>query len=295
MNGVIPIMEKYTIKDFGRDFPDDKSCLQWLANNRWPNGIHCPKCDAVTKHHIMEKRRSFSCQVCGHHVHPTAGTIFHKSPTPLTDWFYATFLMASTRCGISAKQIQRELGVTYKTAWRMCHLIRKRLDEGVHPLSGNVEIDETYIGGKRPGKRGRGADHKTAVMGSVERQGKVNALAVPNVKTKTIMPFIQNSVLPHGNIIHTDEFNIYNSLTTLGYDHRRVYHAARVYVQGTTHTNTIEGFWSLVKRGINGVYHAVSPKYLQNYLTEYSYRYNHRHDEQPMFISFLARIGSELE
>ncbi len=159
-------MERYTLKQFMLEFPDDAVCLAWLKNYRWADGIYCEKCGRVTKHHLVLSRRSFSCQECGHHVHPTANTIFHKSSTSLTQWFYAVFLMASTRCGISAKQVERELGVTYKTAWRMCKLIRDRLADDSDPFkgdNGDVEANETYVGGKTlGGKRGRDAEKKTA-------------------------------------------------------------------------------------------------------------------------------------
>ncbi|MBN1680749.1 MAG: transposase [Anaerolineae bacterium] len=120
-------MQRYTVRDFQNDFPDDEVCIEWLKNHRWPNGIHCEQCDKVTKHYYIASRKSYSCQECGHHVHPTAGTIFHKSRTPLSLWFYAIYLMALTRGRVSAKQIERELGVTYKTAWRMAKLIREAL------------------------------------------------------------------------------------------------------------------------------------------------------------------------
>src|SRR6266566_5194523 len=137
-------MKKYTIRDFDRDFPNDDACLEWLKNYLYPDGMHCKHCDRVTKHHKVVSRRSYSCDNCGHHVHPTAHTIYHKSPTPLTTWFYAIYLMASTRCGISAKQIERETGVTYKTAWRMFKQIRSMLEEDI-PIGGkgcSVEMDE---------------------------------------------------------------------------------------------------------------------------------------------------------
>lgn len=124
-------MQKYTIRDFEREFPTDDACLDWLRGFLYPDGIHCKKCDRVTKHHRVASRRSYSCDYCGHHVHPTAGTLYHKSSTPLRLWFYATYLMASTRCGISAKQLERELGVTYKTAWRMFKQLRSLLSEGL--------------------------------------------------------------------------------------------------------------------------------------------------------------------
>jgi transposase len=146
-----PAMKSFAKKDFDRKFPDDATCLEWLKSYLYPEGIFCDKCKRVTKHHRVISRPSYSCDYCGHHVHPTAGTIFHKSPTPLTTWFYAIYLMASTRCGISAKQIQRETGVTYKCAWRMFKQIRSMLEENI-PVGGKgkgVEVDEMYYGGRR--------------------------------------------------------------------------------------------------------------------------------------------------
>lgn len=287
-------MERYTLRHFMNEFPDDAACLEWLKNRRWADGIYCEKCGRVTKHHLVISRKSYSCQECGHHVHPTANTIFHKSSTSLTQWFYAVFLMASTRCGISAKQVERELGVTYKTAWRMCKLIRERLIDGGSPFSsdkGDVEVDETYVGGKtRGGKRGRGAEKKTAVFGMVQRQGSVKVTVVPNVKRKTVMPLLENAV-EKGAWVHTDEFMIYDNLPQKGYKHERIMHGLKVYVNGDVHTNTIEGFWALVKTGIVGVFHGVSPKYLQNYLDEYAFRWLYRKDATPMFRSFMNRLG----
>lgn len=134
---------KYTITDLRRDFPDDAACLAWLVDYLYPDGIFCDKCEKVTPHHAMRTRKSYSCETCGHHVHPTAGTIFHKSSTPLTLWFEAIFLMSATHSGISAKQLERTLGVTYKTAWRMFHQIRKMMGDDGKDLSGEVEMDET--------------------------------------------------------------------------------------------------------------------------------------------------------
>lgn len=199
--------------------------------------------------------------------------------------------MASTRCGISAKQLERETGVTYKTAWRMFHQIRKMLAEEREPLSGRVEVDETYVGGyRRGGRKGRGAsEHKTIVAGAVERGGGVIARVVPNVNTNTLEPFVQEKVLP-SSIVYTDEHTSYRRLNSLGYDHRRIHHSQKVYVIGDVHTNSIEGFWSLVKNGIRGVNHSVSAKHLQSYLNEYSFRYSRRFDTTPMFHSFLTQV-----
>ena len=283
-------MEKYTVNDLKRDFSDDASCLEWLKNYRYPGGIFCKKCGKITKHHLMTTRRSYSCQECGNHVHPTAGTIFHKSTTALTTWFHAIFLMASTRAGISAKQIERETGVTYKTAWRMFKMIRSRLAEKTSLFSGNVEADESYFGAKKHrGKRGRGSENKTAVLGIVERGGNIHAVVVPDAKSKTVLPIIAETVA-QGATIHTDEFHVYDYLKYLGYKHKQVNHARKVYCVGDIHTQTIDGFWGNVKTGIKGVYHHVSPKYLQSYLNEYAFRYNRRFDVKPMFKSFLHQL-----
>ena len=284
-----PKMQRYTIRDFEREFPNDDACLEWLREFLYPEGIFCKKCEKVTKHHKVASRKSFSCDACGHHVHPTADTIYHKSSTSLRLWFYATYLMASTRCGISAKQLERELGVTYKTAWRMFKQVRSMLEESDIPLSGEVEVDETYVGGKRKGTRGRGAAGKTIVAGAVERKGRVRAKVVPNVQAATLVPFIEARVLSESTVV-SDELGSYNRLSSKGYNHRRIYHAAKIYVDGDVHTNTIDGFWSLLKRGPAGVYHAVGADYLQHYVDEYSFRYNHRNDVQPMSKTFLRQV-----
>jgi transposase len=282
-------MNKFTIRDFDKQFPDDAACLEWLKNYLYPNGIECHKCKKVTNHYRVKSRPSYCCEYCGNHVHPTADTIYHKSPTPLKLWFYAVYLMSSTRCGISAKQLERELGVTYKTAWRMFNKIRTMLTEEGLQVSGEVEADETYVGGRRKGKRGRGAAGKSIVAGVVEREGKVIAKKVPNVKADTLVPFLTERTLP-ATKIYTDELPSYNQLGQKGYKHKRIHHAAQVYVDGDVHTNTIDGFWSLIKRGISGVYHSVSHKYLQNYLDEYSFRYNRRNSEESMFLAFLKQV-----
>ncbi len=283
-------MDKYTTQDFEKEFPNDDACLEWIKNYLWPDGIECLECEKVTKHHHVTGRQCYACDYCGHQVHPLADTIFRKSATPLRVWFQVMYRMASTRCGISAKQIQRETGVTYKTAWRMFKQIRTLLDEDTKPLTGEVEVDETYIGGVRQGKRGRGADGKSKVLGAAQRQGKVIAKVVPDVKRHTLVPFMAHNVNRDNTTLFTDEFPSYDHMARVGYKHLRIEHHLKVYARGNVHTNTIEGFWSLVKRGINGVYHSVSPDYLQSYINEYSFRYNHRDDESPMFQTFLNQI-----
>jgi transposase len=293
-----PKMLPYTLKDFQNQFSDEPTCLEWLRNYLYPDGIYCETCEKVTKHHRIASRPSYSCDHCGHHVHPTAGTIFHKSPTPLTTWFYAIYLMAQTRCGISAKQIQRETGVTYKTAWRMFKQIRSMLEEDGGPVGGRgkrVEIDEAYIGGRRKGGTGRpmaGDKVKTAVVGIVERKGRIKALVADDVKGSTLLGMVHENVLPKSTVF-TDELNAYHGIGHMpnrSYDHKRINHSAKVYVVGEIHTNTVEGFWSLLKNGLRGVYHSVGKGYLQSYLNEYSFRYNRRFDTQPMFLSFLKQV-----
>jgi transposase-like protein len=282
-------MDKYTTQDFEKEFPTDDSCLEWIKNYLWPDGIFCPECEEVTKHHKVTGRQCYACDYCGHQVHPLANTIFRKSATPLRIWFQVIYRMASTRCGISAKQIQRETGVTYKTAWRMFKQIRTLFGENFQHLTGEVEVDETYMGGMRKGKRGRGAEGKTKVIGAAQRNGKVVAKVVPDVRRHTIVPFTVQNV-DRNAVLFTDEFPSYDTMARVGYNHLRISHHDKEYVRGKIHTNSIEGFWSLVKRGISGVYHSVSPQYLQSYINEYAFRYNHRKDKVPMFKLVLGRI-----
>jgi len=284
---------KYTLKQFNEKYLNDDACLERIFKGRYPNGVLCPKCQRVTKHYKRTGLKVYACEFCGHSVSPTANTIFHKSDTPLRSWFYAMFLMSTTKTGISAKQLERELGVTYKTAWRIFKEIRKLMAENVSPLIGLVEVDETYIGGKRVGKRGRGASGKSVVMGMVERDGNAIAKVVPDVKSRTLLPMIERRIAKQNKtIIFTDELPSYKQVERLGYAHAIVQHAARQYVFGIAHVNTVESLWSTIKRGIDGVNHSVSPLYLQSYLDSYVYRYNHRHDETPMFLSLLERVCS---
>ncbi len=292
--------------EFDREFPDDAACLEYLVQQLYPDGIYCPTCERVTKHHRQKGRPSYSCQFCGHREHPMAGTIFENSATSLRLWFYAIYLMASTRCGISAKQLERELGVTYKTAWRMFNKIRSLFDQDGPAFDGTVEMDEVYWGGKakwmHQDKReeriqGRGSVGKTPVFGMARRKtsekkkdGRVAAKVVGDATADTLLPHVKEKVLPE-SVVYTDEWRSYDRLGKMGYEHSRVAHSQSIYVSGDTHTNTIEGFWSLLRRGIGGVYHAVSDKYLQSYLDEYVFRYNNRDaGGRGMFTAMLDRI-----
>jgi transposase len=282
-------MQKFTLKQFNEMFPDDGTCLDYLRHEWYPETIICEGCKREARYYRIKRRKVYGCEHCGYQISPTADTIFHKSPTTLTIWFYVIYMMAQTLGGISAKQIQRETGVTYKTAWRMCKQVRSMLFEDHTPFDGEVEVDESYFGGIRRGIRGRGAEGKTAVFGIAKRKGKLEARTVKNVRRNIILPIVDANIVK-GSQIYSDEFNVYQALPAMGYKHDTVSHAEKIYVLGNAHTNTIEGFWSQCKNGIRGVYHAVSAKYLQHYLDEYSYRYNHRDDIMPMFFSFLGRV-----
>ncbi len=285
-------MKKYSTKDFDRDFPTDDACLEWLKNNRWSNGIYCEKCEKITNHYRIHGRPCYSCEFCGNHIYPMAGTIFEDTRFDhLRLWFKAVAYMAVTRCGISSRQLSRDLGVTVKTGYRMWKQIRSVLAEGNGAkFFGTVEVDETYVGGKKRGKRGRGSENKTVVFGMVERKGRAKGVVVPDVKAKTLVPLIEANVLKDATV-YTDDLPSYNKLAYIGYKHRTIAHSQKIYVGGKDiHTNSIEGFWSQLKRSINGTYHHVTGEHLQEYVDEYSFRYSHRKDEQPMFLSMLKQV-----
>lgn len=291
----------YSIIEFMRDFPDDATCLNWLWMQRFSaEGEHaeCPKCQIERKFHRVAKRPSWSCDHCGHHIHPTAGTMFHKSSTSLQLWFYAIYLMTSTRCGISAKQLEREIGVGYKTAWRMLNLIRNELmaDDG-EQLSGDVEADETAIGGKPRGHRKMTneqaahwrEDTKVSVLAAVERDGKARAKIVPH-RGRTVLQGHLKKWLDTETILLTDEHPSYTGLDKHFLDHSVVNHSV-TYRWGSTHTNTVEGFFGNLKTSLRGTYKHVSRQWLQSYLDEFTFRYNHRNDERAMFETLLIRTA----
>ncbi len=294
---------RYSMRDFNNEFPNDSACLDYIAAQRLPEGIGmCPACKLERKHHRVGNRTAYACDHCGHHFYPLAGTIFEKSSTSLKTWFYAMYLMGSTRCGISAKQVQRETGVTYKTAWRMFNQIRTLLSEGDMQLEGpTVEVDEMYHGGVRKygtGRPMRGDKKKTPVVGIVQRRGLAIARVVKDVRGSTLLGQIRKHVVP-GSTIYTDQLRGYDGIGTMRtsdhkpakYRHYTIKHDRRIYVRGHVHTNSVEGLWSLIKRGIGGVYHSVSPEYLQTYLDEYCFRYNRRHEGNLQFKAILERAS----
>jgi hypothetical protein len=289
-----------TYTEFRRTFPDNGACLDYLRDRFYSPGTECPGCGKPSKFHRIKGRSAYSCQYCRHQVYPTAGTIFHKSTTSLELWFWSIFLMSSTRCGISAKQLEREIGTSYKTAHRMFKQIRSLLADDDGPLSGLVEVDETGVGGKpraavsRKGKSAA-AEHrvkKPTVVGMVERGGRVKARVVPNRGAVSLNRALNEHVLP-ASMIFTDEWAPYTRIASRYQGHKRIRHKERIYVDGDVHTQTIEGFFGLMKTGIRGVYHSVSSRYLQNYLDEYAFRYNERNSDEPMFWTILERVSKD--
>lgn len=279
-----------TITQFFRLFPDDDACLHHLFEVRYGSKPTCPKCGQVDTFHKLSNMPAYTCN-CGHHIHPMVDTPFERSRTPLQKWFYAMFMFTTTRNGVAAKELQRQLGVTYKCAWRMARLIREYMSwvDGDAPLGGKgapiVEADEHFVGGKDVGMGPQG--DKSIVFGMVERGGDVVTRVIPNRCEFTTTPIIKEFVRP-GSKLATDDWTAYRKLRAEGYRHESINHSKGQYVHGEWHTNTIEGFWSMVRRTIAGTHIHVSPKYLQTYLGEIEYRWNLRKKQHLMFPLLLA-------
>ena len=278
----------WTVQNFFKSFPDDDTCLDHLFKIRFGAKPACPKCGEIGKFHRLKKMPAYTCN-CGHHIHPMQGTPFALSRTSLQKWFYAMFMFTTTRHGVAAKELQRQLGVTYKTAWRMGHELRKYMakTDGEGPLGGTVEADETYVGGKVKGK-GRGyTGNKTVVFGMLERGGDVMTKVVSNVRKKTLQPIIKANV-EAGSTVHTDELKSYTGLNKAGYGHETVNHGAGEYVDGECHVNGMEGYWARLKLSIRGTHVHVSRKHLEKYVKEFEFRYNLRKTPELMFDRLLA-------
>ena len=269
-------------------FNSEETCTAHFERIRWPKGLRCVRCDGdrvsrlASQGKTGKERHLYYCADCDYQYSVTVGTIFHDSHLSLTKWFLAIYLMCSAKKGISAKELQRQLDTTYKTAWYMAHRIRLAMKEDdalIGKLSGVLEVDETYVGGSRKGPRGRGAANKVPVVGIKERTtGKIRMQAVENCSASVLKNFIREHAEP-GSEIHTDEFSSYLWLDSSQFTHRAVNHGETYvrYEDGkAVHTNGVENVWSLFKRGIVGVFHKVSAKYLPLYLNEFSFRFNNR-------------------
>jgi transposase len=304
----------YSLMEFIARFPDDEACLNWLWRTRFsPDGEHayCRKCDqerVFKRYATAQRRQSWTCTGCGLHVQPTAGPIFQGSATSLHLWFYAMHLMASTRCGISAKQLERELGVTYKCAWRIFNRIRNvAMADDTGPLRGDVEVDESSVDGKPrkphgqhpqlavgPSRRSEAQKlrerSRATVFAAVERGGRIKATVLPSRRGPRLKQQVIEWVEPE-SIVITDDWPAYHGLEAHFISHSRINHSAGYYVVGDTHTNTIEGFFGHLKPAIKGTYRRVSHRWLQGYLNEFVWRRNARLEPGSMFEQLLQRVA----
>jgi transposase-like protein len=282
-----------TIIDVHSLFSTDEKCRELLERLRWPNGPECPRCKTTQLARLSEKL--LYCKDCDYQFSVTAGTIFHDSHLPLLKWFVTTFLLCESRKGMSANQIKRTLGISYKTAWYLCHRIRKAMAGAHKPmLDGTVEVDETYVGGKyRGGFGGRGSGNKEIVIGIRQRGGDLRFFHAEDCKSGTLAKFIKESVSTDVDVLVTDDFGAYpNAMKHAGQDaakHKTINHSKKVYVQGDVYTNTVESAFSLLKRGIMGTWHKVSAKHLAAYLEEMTFRFNRRKRDD-LFIDTLRHM-----
>jgi transposase-like protein len=272
------VRQEYDLCKLMESFGGEDQCHEYLEDLRWPDGVNCPRCESKKISRIA-KRRQFDCDSCRYQFSVRVGTLFHDSKLPLWKWFLAVYLMIESKKGISANQMKRTLGVSYKTAWYLCHRVRAAMhDESTPLLSGTVEIDETYVGGKARGLGKGYVGNKTMILGAVQRGGRVRLRAMPekHATKKLTGEFVAENVAADAEFIYTDESVAYPDFTDWNTKHRRVNHAAEEWVNGQVHTNTVESVWSLFDRSVIGAYHKLSVKHLPAYLDEAAFRWNNR-------------------
>lgn len=282
-------IHQMTIPQWEKAFPDEDACKAYLARHRWAEGVYCPRCGATGAYELKARPFHWQCKECsvhGYRFSVLVGTIFENTNKPLREWFRVIHMVLTSKKGISSHQIYRIMGFgSYETALYMTHRIRAALvDKNFRKLMGIVEVDETFVGGDDENRhwnkkihRARQADpNKFIVIGAAQRKGNVVARVIENVRTETLEQFIAETVSTDVSLIATDDAGGYRDLARSGYRHGVVNHSKRKYVVGALHTNTIEGFWSLVKRGVMGTFHKVSRKYLPLYVAEFQFRYNNR-------------------
>ena len=282
-----------TLIEINEMFSTQERCVELLKRIRWPNGVECPRCHAeqVT---FLEGHDRFWCSECSYQFSVTSSTIFHDSHLPMQKWFLAVLLLCESRKGMSANQLSRMLGISYKTAWYLCHRIRAAMAEQERPmLDGTVEVDETYVGGKQKGfqdKPGHGRSKKQIVIGIRQRGGELRFFHAKDAKSGTLQRYIRDNVSEDVDVIITDEYNAYpNAMGTFKPRHETIKHKAGVYVRGNVHTNTVENAFSLLKRGIFGTWHKISPKHLAAYLDEMTFRFNRR-KRSDLFMDTLRHM-----
>jgi IS1 family transposase/transposase-like protein len=282
-------VHQLTAAQFDRLFQTEHDCIRYLVLRRWPEGIRCPRCGSERVYPVSTKPWHWQCYTCtkeSYRFSHLTGTIFENTNKPLKDWFRVIHLMLVSKKGMSALQLYRYMGFgSYKTAWLMCHKVRIALTEDIEQLGGIVEVDETLVGGKaekrhkdkRGGGKGGGTGigDKAIVVGAVRRKGNVVARVIGNMKNETLTAFVREAVSHKVSLLCTDQWAGYKKLAD-EYPLRTVDHSRGQYVAGVVHTQTIEGFWSLIKRGMIGTFHKVSKKYLALYVSEFQFRYNNR-------------------
>lgn len=291
---------EFSVREFFARFPNDEACLQHIMTVRFGGTtMDCPKCGVEGEFHKLRERRVYACPNCLHQIAPTANTILHDTRTPLVSWFYAMYLFCTTRHGVSGKELQRQLGVTYKTAYRIGQQIRDLTAKAQSfdaLLAGHIELDEAYVGGRRSGgKRGRGAPGKTIVMGLVSRDGPMKAVVIPDVKKDTLRDVVLDNVEP-GSVVSTDELYSYNLLTGDGFQHGAVKHGAKEYARYdyradvVHHVNTVEGFWRLFKASVRSTHVHISAKHMDRYLSEFTFRATNRDRVNGMFDLLVGAL-----
>ena len=290
-----------------KHFSDEDQARELFERLRWPDGPVCPHCGVEGQHYKLTPKEGsnrpvrlgvYKCKDCRKQFSVTVGTVFHGSRIPLTKWLLAIYLMCSSKKGMSAHQLHRSLGITYKSAWFMAHRIRKAMEQGplADKLSGVVEADETYIGGRRQGgKRGRGSENKTPVVALVQRKGKVRSAVMERLTGENLKGYIKDNVEARSTVM-TDELSSYKGLDQTFVKHGVIKHSTQEYVRGDVHTNTAEGFFSILKKGIGGIYHHVSKHHLPRYLAEFDFRYNAREltDAQRTVLAIVGVGGKRL-
>jgi transposase-like protein len=287
------LTENIDLAKLSIEFGSDEKCRQVLEQLRWPNGPICPRCQS--KATPIANRFQYDCDKCHYQFSVTAGTIFHDSHLSLWKWFLATLLLCEAKKGMSACQIQRTLGVSYKTAWYLCHRIRAAMTEADKPkLTGKIEVDETYVGGKGHGEgiRGRGTK-KRPVLGIRQRDGELRFFHAENVTTRSLEKFMRENISKDADVIFTDELSAYRGIAKrMGLKHQMVQHGIKEYVRGDAHTNSIESAFSLFKRGLRGSWHKLSAKHLQAYLDEMSFWFNNRKNPYLFRDTIIKLIAS---
>lgn len=282
-------IHKYGVSDLRKNFPSDVKAAEYIFLTR-----HSKKCSCGGEYRQLKGRRQFQCSKCRFQIAPTAGTIFHKSDTPLTLWLEAIFRFSNAKSGYSAKQLERDLNVTYKTAWRMLKLIRKSIPQDKSFLEGTVEMDEAYLGGKGYGGKlnknhSQNMKDKSVVMGAVERGGKMRVKVTRDAAAMSIWRFLDKNVNPITTRLITDGSNRYGNASKF-YHRESVNHGKNEYVRGDVYVNTVEAFWSHVKRSVSGTHKVISKKHLQSYLDGFVWHYNNRHNDRERFASLLGAL-----